>query len=189
MKARIAYKPLNQYHWVIKLIFFLQKKKWGQVLNPTLLWGYSVRQTLAFIGFYLAIERKRSPLPPDLRSLVMVRVAQVHGCHYCIDINSLILMERLKSKEKLLELPNWRQSPLLTQEEKWAIEYAEAMSARESEVTDEMIDRLKNFLTSEQIIELTGVIAYQNMSARFNSALNIPSQGFCELPKASKTPT
>jgi alkylhydroperoxidase family enzyme len=97
-------------------------------------------------------------------------------------------MERLKSKEKLFELPHWRQSSLLTQEEKWAIEYAEAMSGKESEVTDEMVHRLKSFLTSEQIIELTGVVAYQNMSARFNSALNIPAQGFCELPQSPKTP-
>lgn len=189
MKARIPQKPLSQYPWILRIVFFLQKKKWGQVLNPTLLWGYSVRQSLAFIGFYLTIERKSSPLAAVLRSLVMVRVAQVHGCNYCIDINSVILMERLKSKEKLFELPNWRQSSLFTQEEKWAIEYAEAMSARESEVTDEMVDRLRSFLTAEQIIELTGVIAYQNMSARFNSALNIPSQGLCELPEPPKTPT
>jgi len=188
MNSRIDPKPLNQYPWFLRLIFFLQKKKWGQILNPTLLWGYSVRQSLAFIAFYLTIERKSSPLPPDLRSLVMVRVAQVHGCHYCVDINSMILMERLKSKEKLFELPHWRQSSLLTQEEKWAIEYAEAMSGKESEVTDEMVHRLKSFLTSEQIIELTGVVAYQNMSARFNSALNIPAQGFCELPQSPKTP-
>ena len=37
------------------------------------------------------------------------------------------------------------------------------------------------------MIELTGLIAFQNMSAKFNAALDIPSQGFCQLPER-KTP-
>ena len=32
------------------------------------------------------------------------------------------------------------------------------------------------------IVELTGLIAFQNMSSKFNSALDIPPQGFCKSP-------
>ena len=31
-------------------------------------------------------------------------------------------------------------------------------------------------------IELTGLIAFQNMSSKFNNALGVPAQGFCPLP-------
>jgi hypothetical protein len=32
------------------------------------------------------------------------------------------------------------------------------------------------------MVELTGLIAFQNMSAKFNAALDVPPQGFCQLP-------
>jgi hypothetical protein len=33
-----------------------------------------------------------------------------------------------------------------------------------------------------QVIELTGLVAFQNLSSKFNSALDVPPQGFCRLP-------
>ena len=32
------------------------------------------------------------------------------------------------------------------------------------------------------IVELTALIAFQNMSSKFNAALDVPPQGFCRLP-------
>ena len=33
------------------------------------------------------------------------------------------------------------------------------------------------------VIELTALIAFQNMSSKFNSALDVAPQGFCRLPR------
>lgn len=184
MAPRIPYKIPRDYPWILQLIFYLQRKKFGQILNPSLLWGYSLWQSLTFLAFYLAINRKSSPLNRDLRSLVMIRVAQVHGCNFCIDINSRLYMELSGNQEKTLALPNWKTSPQFTQEERWALDYAEAMTETSCKVTEQHIRQLKSFLSDTQIVELTGVIAYQNLSARFNSALNVDPQGLCQLPKA-----
>ena len=32
------------------------------------------------------------------------------------------------------------------------------------------------------VVELTGLIAFQNLSSKFNSALDVPAQGFCKVP-------
>jgi alkylhydroperoxidase family enzyme len=45
-----------------------------------------------------------------------------------------------------------------------------------------MIERLRNHFSNDAIVELTGLIAFQNMSSKFNSALGVPPQGFCKLP-------
>jgi len=34
------------------------------------------------------------------------------------------------------------------------------------------------------MVELTGLIGFQNMSSKFNSALSVPPQGFCQIPKS-----
>ena len=49
-------------------------------------------------------------------------------------------------------------------------------------MTDDLMERLKCFFDEDGIVELTGLIAFQNMSSKFNSALDVPSQGFCSLP-------
>ncbi|NBX68574.1 MAG: carboxymuconolactone decarboxylase family protein [Proteobacteria bacterium] len=184
MASRIPYKNPTDYPWILQIIFYFQKKKFGQILNPSLLWGYSFWQSLTFLAYYLAINRKNSPISEELRSLVMVRVAQIHGCQFCIDINSMLYLERSKNQDRIWSLDKWKDSPLFSREEKWALEYAEAMTQTQSAVTDEHLKQLKSFLTDSQIVELTGVIAYQNLSARFNSALNVAPQGLCQLPKA-----
>ena len=55
-----------------------------------------------------------------------------------------------------------------------ALAYAEAMTI--GDVDDELFDQVKSEFTEDEIVELTGVIAWENSSARFNRALRIPSQ-------------
>ncbi len=50
-------------------------------------------------------------------------------------------------------------------------------------VTDNCIAHLKMHFDDAAIVELTALIAFQNMSSKFNSALGIESQGLCRLSK------
>jgi hypothetical protein len=34
----------------------------------------------------------------------------------------------------------------------------------------------------DALVELTALIAFQNLSSKFNAALDVPAQGFCRLP-------
>jgi alkylhydroperoxidase family enzyme len=45
------------------------------------------------------------------------------------------------------------------------------------------IEHLRRHFTDEAIVELTALIAFQNMSSKFNAALGVPSQGFCAAPR------
>jgi alkylhydroperoxidase family enzyme len=47
---------------------------------------------------------------------------------------------------------------------------------------DSVIERLKKHFDDNAIVELTALIAFQNLSSKFNSALGVPPQGFCRIP-------
>jgi len=47
------------------------------------------------------------------------------------------------------------------------------------------MERLKQHFDDDAVIELTALIAFQNMSSKFNSALGVPAQGFCRVPKSA----
>ena len=44
--------------------------------------------------------------------------------------------------------------------------------------------RVRKHFDDDALVELTGLIAFQNLSSKFNGALNIAPQGFCRLPTA-----
>jgi AhpD family alkylhydroperoxidase len=135
---------------------------------------------------YGALDRRRSPIDPVLRSLVTVRVSQINWCAFCVDINSMTLARRCGSMDKVLVLENWRESTLFDARERIALEYAEAMTDSRLGVKDELRQRLVQHFDEDAVVELTGLIAFQNLSSKFNSALGVPAQGFCRLPRQGK---
>jgi len=74
-------------------------------------------------------------------------------------------------------LKDYANSPLFTEAEKVALEYADAMTDTSRDVDDELFARLRKHYDDDTIAELTMTIAWENASSRFNRAFRIPSQG------------
>jgi alkylhydroperoxidase family enzyme len=81
------------------------------------------------------------------------------------------------TEEKILALADYATSPLYTEAERVALEYADCMTLSDREVTDELFARLRRVYADDALVELTGIIAWENASSKFNRALRIPSQG------------
>jgi len=182
---RVAEKTISAYAWYLRPFFRNQKRKYGQVLKPALLWARSPLLFLAVAFLYGALDRRRSPLSPVLRSLVTVRVSQINWCRFCVDLNSMTLARRAGSMEKAEQLTGWRESVAFTEAERAALEYTEAMTMSDRHVSDELMAELRRHFDDDAIVELTGLIAFQNLSSKFNAALDVPSQGFCRIPAAT----
>jgi len=181
--VRVGEQPLAGLAWYLRPLFWLQRRRWGQVLLPALTWARVPPYYLALIHFYSAIERKNSPLEPALRALVQTRISQLNHCAFCIDLNAMIAAERAGSLDKALAVEHWRTDLAFNPRERLAIEYAEAVT--EGRVSDELSARAKTQFGENGLVELTGLAAFQNMSAKFNAALDIPPQGFCKAPDST----
>ena len=66
----------------------------------------------------------------------------------------------------------------ITEAEKVALEYVDAITDMGRDVDDELFARLQRHYDDDTIAELTMIIAWENASSRFNRAFRIPSQGF-----------
>ena len=172
--------PLDfRFTWYVRLLFWLQRRRYGRELEPARLWGRTPRAFLAMAAMYGALDRGSSPLAPALRSLVQVRVSQVNWCPFCVDINSATGLERGVGEAKLEALPHFADSPLFDDREKAALAYADAMTCNDRPRDGALVSTLQRFFSDDAIIELTALVAYQNMSSKFNAALDVPAQGFC----------
>ena len=178
---RIAPKPLGAYPWHLRPFFWNQRRKYGRVLDAALLWARSPKVFMGVALLYGAIDRRGSPLDPALRSLLTVRISKINHCGFCIDINAALLLERGIDEDKLWALDDWRGSDRFSDRERVALEYAESITRSDLEVTDNLMASLKQAFEDDAIIELTALIAFQNMSSKFNAALAVPPQGFCKV--------
>lgn len=172
---------LNPIPWYLKPFFWRQKRKYGQELNPATVWASSPRLFLTVASLYGAIDRKRSPISPVLRSLLTVKISQINDCAFCVDVNSATLLKRAVSEEKQQSLKSWRDADCFSDEERAALAYAEKVTLSGEQVDDVCFSELKKYFDDKAIVELTALIAFQNLSSKFNNALDIEPQGFCEL--------
>ena len=183
---RVTEKPIFSYPWYLRPFFWNQKRKYGQILKPALIWARVPRLFAAIAILYGVLDRKSSPIDPVLRSLITVRVSQINGCRFCIDINSAVLAKRTGSMNKVEALEQWQESELFDDKERVVLEYVEAITYTDRQVDDDLTQRLYEYFNEDEIVELTGLIAFQNLSSKFNSALDLPAQGFCRLPESAE---
>jgi alkylhydroperoxidase family enzyme len=78
-------------------------------------------------------------------------------------------------------------SQLFSPVDKLVLDYATGMSRTPVQISDELFTSLRQHFTVPQLVELTSVIALEQMRGRFNLALDIGPAGFsdgmiCALP-------
>lgn len=182
--AVIATPQSHEFPWYVRLFFWNQKRRYGAVLEPARLWGRSPRVFAALALLYGTLDRRASPIEPALRTLITVRVSQINWCSFCVDVNASTALKRGISEEKLLALATFADSALFSEREKAALAYAEAVTRTEQHATAHHFAALRQHFSDDAIIELTALIAFQNLSSKFNAALQVPPQGFCPVMPA-----
>lgn len=132
---------------------------------------------------YAGLEQataKLNRLPKRVRALAELKAATVVQCEYCIDLGSQVSRQWGLSDEELLALPSHRTSGLFSDLDKMVLDYATGMSRTPVEVTDELFASLRRHFDEAQLVELTHVIALENLRGRFNLGLDIGAPGFSE---------
>ena len=88
-----------------------------------------------------------------------------------------------QGEAKLAAVTRWRDSPLFTEPERLALDYAERVTITGQSVDDAFFARLRQHYSEAQIVELTAAIAFENFRSKFNPSLGVEAQGFCLMPQ------
>jgi alkylhydroperoxidase family enzyme len=87
--------------------------------------------------------------------------------------------------ERIGAIPDWQDSEVFTWLERLVMLYAEAMTITPPLVTDDLVARLREHFDEAELVELTVIIAAENMRSRMNAALGPSARGCedsCDLP-------
>lgn len=174
--------PPDKLPWYMRIFFFFQKRKYGQVLEPVSMWAYTPGAFFGFLWMRRSYGRKSSPLDPVLQALLTVKISQINHCAFCIDMNADLLLKKGGSEQMLKELDQYQSSSLFSEEQKIALAYAEAITRTPDQIDGGIFEKLQQLYSPAAIAEMTGLIGFQNLSSRFNSALDAKAFGFCAVP-------
>ncbi len=183
--ARISLQPPRTV--LNRLVDWYSRRRFGVLADPAAAMGHNPRVLLSDARFEMSVE-KWHRLDPTLKALAEMASAVSIGCSWCVDFGYWISTNRGVDPVKLQDVPRWRDSDVYTDLERKVMAYAEAATATPPTVTDEMVEDLRHDLDDAALVELTMMIAVENLRSRFNSALGLTSQGFkdrCEIPAPS----
>jgi AhpD family alkylhydroperoxidase len=115
-------------------------------------------------------------LDKGLLELVKLRVSQINGCAFCIDMHDKDLRAIGETPERLALLCVWREAPSFTPRERAALAYAEALTVLGHEgVSDAVYEAAQAELGDEALVGLTLAVATINTWNRFNIAFRTPA--------------
>ena len=117
----------------------------------------------------------QSGLPATLIDLVYLRVSQLNGCAYCIDIHSRDLLNADVSVEKLLLVSAWNEAgSLFSDQEKAALKWAEVVTrVSDTHVPDDAYAEARATFTEKQFADLTIAVDLMNAYNRLADARSI----------------
>ncbi|KGM26645.1 alkylhydroperoxidase [Photorhabdus luminescens] len=106
----------------------------------------------------------QSTLGKALIELIKVRVSQINGCAFCLNMHSKAARKAGNSEQKLYLLSAWKEATIFTSRERAALGWAEALSrVAETGAEDEHYTPLLAEFDEKEIVDLTLLIGLINL--------------------------
>lgn len=110
-----------------------------------------------------AVNKHVTSIDPKLRALVELRVSQINGCGYCIDLHSTHARSHGETQQRLDCLPAWWETDFFEPAEAAAFRWAEALTnVSTSHAPEDVYQALTAHFSEAQIVDLSLVIAMMN---------------------------
>ncbi|EAQ64145.1 Alkylhydroperoxidase AhpD core [Marinomonas sp. MED121] len=105
----------------------------------------------------------KNTLDKTLSELVKIRVSQINGCAYCLDMHSKDARALGETEQRLHSLIAWRETNFFSEKERAALAWAEANTLiHQNEIDDHLYKSTIEHFTEEQLVDLTLVITTIN---------------------------
>jgi AhpD family alkylhydroperoxidase len=136
---------------------------------------YDVDQKVAQSLIATSGYAHKNGLEYELITLVELRVSQINGCAFCLNMHASDLRKANYPQRKMDLLPAWHEVDDFTDRERAALAWAEAVTRlTHSEVSDEQYEAARSEFNDQELVSLTMAIIAINSWNRMNIAFRVP---------------
>ena len=116
-------------------------------------------QALSSVGKYLHAEK----FDPKLKTLVELRVSQINGCAYCLNLHTQEARALGETQQRLDCLSAWRETTFYTEREQAALAWAESLTLiAKTHAPDAVYQEVSKQFSEKELVDLTMVIVNMN---------------------------
>jgi AhpD family alkylhydroperoxidase len=124
---------------------------------------------------YLTFALTTGTVEAGLSDLVNIRVSQINGCAFCLDMHVKEATIRGERALRLHHVAIWRESPLFSPRERAAFRWAEQVTRLGPDgVADEEYEAARTAFTEQELSDLTMAVVAINGWNRLNIAFPKP---------------
>ena len=123
-------------------------------------------------GFALYRNPERT-IDPVLRELGQTRAGWAKGSQFVFSQHCKSLRGLKVSEEKIAAVPNWQVADCFDDKERAVLAYTDYLVLQGGRVPQAVFDKLKTFLSDEQILEFTYIVCLYDMHAVMTKALRL----------------
>jgi AhpD family alkylhydroperoxidase len=101
-------------------------------------------------------EVDNSGLDHSLLHLIKIRVSQINGCAYCIDMHTKDARAAGETEQRIYALNVWRETPFFSERERAGLDWAEVVTLlHQTHVPDEAYERVRKEFSEAETVSLT----------------------------------
>ena len=127
-----------------------------------------------------------SGLEKKLLHMIKLRVSQINGCAYCLDMHWKDLQAEGESQQRMYSLDAWRETPYYTDRERAALAWAEAVTnITDGHVSDKVYEAARQHFSEQELSDLTLAVVTINAWNRLSIAFRVVP-GTYQPPKLRK---
>ena len=124
----------------------------------------------------LGATTQRLGLDPTLHHLIKVRVSQINGCGFCIDMHTKDARVDGETEQRMYMLSAWRETSIYTAKERAALQWAEAVTRLDhQQVPEEAFQEAKRHFSEQELVVLTLAVIEINGWNRFAISFQYPA--------------
>jgi AhpD family alkylhydroperoxidase len=138
----------------------------------------------AMLGLELYLNH--SSLEKKLLHMIKLRVSQINGCAFCLDMHWKDLQAAGESEQRMYSLDAWRETDYYSDRERAALAWAEAVTkVTEGHVPDEVFEATRQHFSEQEMADLTFAVVAINGWNRLSIAFRVVP-GTYQVPKLKK---
>ena len=146
----------------------------GFTPNSVLTMQRKPRLVQALAQLNAAVMDPEGEVDLGFRRLIGHLASKASGCLYCQAHTLLGAKNFGVDPERLAAIWNYNSSPLFSEKERLALDFALAAAAQPNEVTDMQFEELRGHWSDNQIVEMLGVVAMFGFLNRWNDTMATP---------------
>ncbi len=137
---------------------------------PKLNWNQNMIERLDYVSInapaIASMAKAKNAMPSideKLRALIELRVSQINGCAYCVDLHTTQARAAGETQQRLDCLTVWKDGAFFDDKEKAAFAWAEAVTlVSVCGAPKPLFDALSDYFSDTEIVDLTLIIAQMN---------------------------